>query len=514
MALPVQLSSSAANVEPMQLDYPNETNDEASGQAGNNAAAAAIAGELSSQFNQAGWAYTVENASIDIEAYAQMYGGWNKILRLLFIADHSPALKVEALKIVLNYIKENTYNTQLYTKVYFNLQAAVEKQMAGGAQANGSLPGDKAVESVTGPLDQQWIEQMNKRAQVKLEKLDTDLKNSKSNSIKESIRRGHDDLGDHYLDMGDLSNALKCYIRARDYCTSGKNVLSMCLNAIKISIYLKNWSFVSSYVLKAESNPDYAEKSPIATKLDCASGLAHLANRKYDQAARAFLQCNFDHFNNDSSEFLSVNNVAVYGALCALASFSREQLLRQVIQSTTFKLFLETEPQLREILSKFYDSKYANCLSILESLKDNFLLDLYLAPHVKTLYSSIRNRALIQYFSPYISADMHRMAAAFNTDVKSLEDEIMQLILDGQIQARIDSQNKILYAKDIDPRTVTFEKAIQIGKECHLRTKALLLRQAVIKHGSINVKSHNGHGHGVGPMGMRMMMDDYAMFHG
>jgi COP9 signalosome complex subunit 1 len=69
---------------------------------------------------------------------------------------------------------------------------------------------------------------------LKLEKLDTDLKNYKSNSIKESIRRGHDDLGDHYLDCGDLSNALKCYSRARDYCTSGKHVVNMCLNVIKV----------------------------------------------------------------------------------------------------------------------------------------------------------------------------------------------------------------------------------------------------------------------------------------
>lgn len=45
--------------------------------------------------------------------------------------------------------------------------------------------------------------------------------------------------------------------------------------------------------------------------------------------------------------------------------------------------------------------------------------------------------------SPYLSADMRKMAAAFNTSVPSLEDELMQLILDGQIQARIDSHNKV-----------------------------------------------------------------------
>jgi COP9 signalosome complex subunit 1 len=50
---------------------------------------------------------------------------------------------------------------------------------------------------------------------------------------------------------------------------------------------------------------------------------------------------------------------------------------------------------------------------------------------------------VVQYFSPYLSADMHKMASAFNTSVGALEDELMQLILDGQINARIDSHNKV-----------------------------------------------------------------------
>lgn len=40
-------------------------------------------------------------------------------------------------------------------------------------------------------LDTQWIETTAKKAALKLEKLDTDLKNYKSNSIKESIRYLH-----------------------------------------------------------------------------------------------------------------------------------------------------------------------------------------------------------------------------------------------------------------------------------------------------------------------------------
>ena len=51
---------------------------------------------------------------------------------------------------------------------------------------------------------------------------------------------------------------------------------------------------------------------------------------------------------------------------------------------------------------------------------------------------------LPQYFSPYVSVDLHRMASAFNTSVSALEDELTHLILDGQISARIDSHAKVV----------------------------------------------------------------------
>nr|CAH7750676.1 unnamed protein product [Callosobruchus chinensis] len=298
-------------------------------------------------------------------------------------------------------------------------------------------------------------------------------------------------LCDHYLDCGDLSNALKCYSRARDYCTSGKHVVNMCLNVIKVSVYLQNWSHVLSYVSKAESTPDFCEQTKdsnqiIMTKLKCAAGLAELATKKYKSAAKHFLQANLDHC--DFPELLSPNNVAMYGGLCALATFDRHELQKNVIFSSSFKLFLELEPQLRDIIFKFYESKYAQCLKLLDEIKDNLLLDMYIAPHITTLYMQIRNRALIQYFSPYLSADMHKMAEAFNRTVPALEDELMQLILEGQIQARIDSHNKILFAKDVDQRSTTFEKSLLIGKEYQRRTRMLILRAAVLKN-KIHVKS-------------------------
>uniref|UniRef100_A0AC11CQR7 G protein pathway suppressor 1 n=1 Tax=Ovis aries TaxID=9940 RepID=A0AC11CQR7_SHEEP len=430
--------------------------------------------------------YVVENPTLDLEQYAASYSGLMRIERLQFIADHCPPLRVEALKMALSFV-QRTFNVDMYEEIHRKLsEAARELQNAPDA-----IP-ESGVEPP--PLDTAWVEATRKKALLKLEKLDTDLKNYKGNSIKESIRRGHDDLGDHYLDCGDLSNALKCYSRARDYCTSAKHVINMCLNVIKVSVYLQNWSHVLSYVSKAESTPEIAEQrgerdtqtQAILTKLKCAAGLAELAARKYKQAAKCFLLASFDHC--DFPELLSASNVAVYGGLCALATFDRQELQRNVISSSSFKLFLELEPQVRDIIFKFYESKYASCLKMLDEMKDNLLLDMYLAPHVRTLYTQIRNRALIQYFSPYVSADMRKMATAFNTTVAALEDELTQLILEGLINARIDSHSKILYARDVDQRSTTFEKSLLMGKEFQRRAKAMILRAAVLRN-QIHVKS-------------------------
>lgn len=89
-----------------------------------------------------------------------------------------------------------------------------------------------------------WVETTTQKAAMKLEKLDSDLKNYKSNSIKESIRRGHNEIGDHYVNCGDLIEATKSYSKARDYCTSSSHVISMCLNIIKVCIII-NYSYIN-----------------------------------------------------------------------------------------------------------------------------------------------------------------------------------------------------------------------------------------------------------------------------
>lgn len=466
-------------IEPMQVDVPEENDNEANG--------------LEEAEEQS---YTVDNPSLDLEAISNSYDGLAKLYRLQFIAEHCPCYRVEALKLAINCV-QNTFNTTLYQRLHRKLQEVIGGTANGGGAAG--LPDVAVGAADQGPgektfpaFDLNWVDTRNKKGQMKLEKLDNDLKNYKSNSIKESIRRGHDDLGDHFLDSGDLANALKCYSRSRDYCTSGRHVVSMCVNVIKVSVYLQNWAHVMSYVNKALATPDLtegnmksAEHLTLVTRLKCAGGLADLMTRKYKAAAKQFLEASLDHC--ECPDLMSPNSVAIYGGLTALATFDRTELLKQVISSSQFKLFLELEPQLREVLQCFYDSRYGQCLKLLENMKDNLLLDLYLAPHIQTLFSMIRNRGLVQYFSPYISADLPKMAHSFNTTIPNLENELMKLILDGSIQARIDSHNRVLLAQDVDQRSQTFARAVEMSRLYTRRARTLVLRSAILK-ANISVK--------------------------
>jgi hypothetical protein len=52
-----------------------------------------------------------------------------------------------------------------------------------------------------------------------------------------------------------LQNAFKSYVRTRDYCTTPKHIITMCLNAVRVAVEMNNFMHVSNYVSKAEQTP-------------------------------------------------------------------------------------------------------------------------------------------------------------------------------------------------------------------------------------------------------------------
>jgi COP9 signalosome complex subunit 1 len=129
----------------------------------------------------------------------------------------------------------------------------------------------------------------------------------------------------------------------------------------------------------------------LKSKIASAFGLVALHERSYHTAASKFIECNAE-IGASYNEVLHAEDIALYGGICALASFKREELkekvashtlthmvpsfllfecvlLYQVINNPSFKAFLELLPWLRELISDFYSSNYASCLQTLEKVK-------------------------------------------------------------------------------------------------------------------------------------------------
>ncbi|VAH05512.1 unnamed protein product [Triticum turgidum subsp. durum] len=402
----------------------------------------------------------VSGDQLDVEAYAAQYSGRTRVGRLLFIAEKcgSEQMRLDALRLAYDWALKGE-DTALHRDVSAKIAGRLGPRYA---------------------ADQPWSDAVERRALLRKDKLDSELNVYRTNLIKESIRMGYNDLGDFHYAQGHLSDAFKSYIRTRDYCTTSKHVVQMCLNVILVSIELGQFMHVSNYVIKAEQTPDDLDRIT-AAKLRAAAGLAYMETNKYKLAARKFIETGSE-LRSNYSEVIAPHDVAVYGALCALASFDRSELKSKVIDNYNFCNFLELVPEVRELVNDFYASRYGSCLGYLEKLKSNLLLDMHLHGHIETLYKDIRHKAIIQYTFPFISVDLNLMAVAFQTSVSLLEKELAALITDNKIQARIDSHNKILYASHADQRNGTFQRALQTGNEFERDVKSMLLRANLLKH--------------------------------
>ena len=552
-----------------------------------------------------------------LETYVSCYSGRAKVQRLVLVADKAEgdaeraaaagdagsqqqhaALAGAALRMALEEVKKGE-NTELYARLIDRIKAlhgrSVGPQGGGGdVTMNDATGTDSAAASAEG-ADAWWVEVTDRRAQQKLERLETQLNGYKSNLIKESIRIGHNDLGDFFYSRGDLQTAFKHYVRTRDYCATSKHIVSMCLNAIHIGLEMKNFDHVNNFITKAEQTPDVNGMPSATFRLKIASGLSCLEAGKYKQAARKFIDAasaqsvsgadvagrgaaggpmraaanhggadagvldrvasgnaetaagaqarqpgaaatagdavegtggvgggqmdpnarlllsatrsvndaiesmrrmpsggatpdigsagdggTTSGIDTDSIGMVSVRDIAIYGTLCALATFERSELLKKVRENPAFRSCLELMPKVEDLANDFHASKYASCLRQLSSLRQSLVYDIFMHKHVDELIRQIRQQALINYTKPFTTMLLKNMAISFSTSVAEIERECADLIISGMINARIDSHNKILYARHMDERNNTFAKVLARGEDYVRETHSLILRAKVM----------------------------------
>ncbi|KAI9724825.1 MAG: hypothetical protein M1812_000101 [Candelaria pacifica] len=389
-------------------------------------------------------ALLLDAPKFDLEAYIANYSGRTRYERLFLIGSTSSFLCVEAIKGALGEAKQG--------KDILRYQRAV------------SLLHHHQRDDPEARPDVEWVDGISKQVKAEIDRLEHELKGYKNNLIKESIRMGHEDFGNYYHEIGDLPSAYKFYAKMREYCTSNKQILEMCLKMLVVGVEQCNWISVQTTALKIRDLTLKPElEAEVRPKLFASVALSYLATGNYKEAASSFLMVDFslgDSFN----QVMTSNDIAVYGGLCALASMGRTELQLRVLENASFRNFLELEPHIRRAIGYFCNLKYRDCLETLEAYRTDYLLDIHLRRHLQEIYSLIRIKSIVQSFTPCRSAPIAQMAQDFSSNEDSMQEELVDLIQRDILEARIDTQKKLVTAYVRNARGRVISESLQMAK--------------------------------------------------
>ncbi|KAI5207911.1 hypothetical protein E4T39_01688 [Aureobasidium subglaciale] len=397
-----------------------------------------------------------DTPKFDLESYAANYDPHTRVNRLKNIAHLCPPLALDALRLAIPVAK-----TAKDTQQYLDLANLLHSLS----------PSDELAK-----IDTAWVEKTNKLNEHETERLEHELRGYKNNLIKESIRMGQEDLGTHYLNMNKLDQATKAYHKMREFCTTPKHIAEMTLKLAYINIVSPNWISTVSTAQKARSLMLRPEDKPrFDSVAQACTGLGYLGSANYRSAAHAFLAVDPSYAtvgpvaNIDFSRaVMTANDIAVYGGLCALASMDRQQLQDSVLENANFRNFLELEPHIRRAISFFCGAKYSQCLEILEAYRTDYLLDLFLGPHIAMLYHLIRSKSIVQYFGPFSQVTLSALTEAFprpGGTPQMMESELVDMIQRGILDARIDTVDQLLIAPPTDSRADAHQGVMDTAEE-------------------------------------------------
>lgn len=254
---------------------------------------------------------------------------------------------------------------------------------------------------------------------------------------------GNEDIGKHFENIGLLSEASEAYSRMRPDASTTRQIIDSGMYLIGVSLQRRDWTQVVNNLGKISGVQSPEEDKFPPTYIKIVAGIALLGLESYAEAAKNFLKIDCRVPSSAYRHVVSVNDIAIYGGLLALATMERDELSSQVLLNQSFRTFLEHEPHIRKAISLFINGRYANCLSILESYRNDYLLDMYLHSHVSEIYSKIRNKCIVQYLVPFSCVNLGNLEAAFGLSGQSVQDELVTMIRSGTLKARIDAKNNV-----------------------------------------------------------------------
>ncbi|KAK1835086.1 COP9 signalosome complex subunit 1 [Podospora conica] len=386
-----------------------------------------------------------EPPKFDLDLYIQNYRGRTRFDRLFLIARCSVPLCIDALKAAIAEAKTG-HDTRRYREAVECLRVA-------------SPQDPDAV------FDQEWLDATDKRNRTELARLTVELKTYKNNLVKESIRMGNEDMGRHLESTGDIHGAAESYAKMRPDVSTPKHIIDVAKHLVRVSAQKQDWSMILAHVSKLSGGQSSEDEKALHGYIKIAQGIACLGQERYEDAAFSFLDVDPMIPASVYNDIASPNDIAVYGGLLALATLNRDTLEKTFLASPTFRAFLELEPHIRRAITLFVNGRYSACIAAIEAYRPDYLLDIYLQTHVTKIFAKIRSKCIVQYLIPFSCVKLDTMNAAFGTPEHPVEEELIGMIKDGVLQARIDAIDRLLITVSANPQSKLQASALEAAQK-------------------------------------------------
>jgi COP9 signalosome complex subunit 1 len=414
----------------------------------------------------------VLHPEFDFKGYLNRYSGHARILRTLYIAERSPDFSVTAFHTAVSELL-HTSNTTSYT-------AATEH----AARVLGVHGIAKNPDLLT---NNDFVVNCNRNYRISTSTLTTALQGYKQQEDHRSTKDSLEKLGDLHASAGMWSEATSSYDEANSIRTNEADFVRIAGKAIKVGIDSEAFVYLdrncSELAKLAKRTPSVLENNPTAfANAIMAGGLYMMRDQnKLKKAAEHLLGVPLSGVSATGSSLLHPADLVSYVCLIGLATFSRAELNSKIL-TKDFKRFLEFNPHWSQIIQQYLDCEFAECTRNLHAMKLDLLMDKYLGKHVVRLMNIIQDNAIVAYFKCFGSLRIPHIAGIFAVDDKEMERCLINLIGEDKIKARIDSANKIVYARQSSARNTSFQGAMKMGDQHCADLKSLILTLSITQN--------------------------------
>jgi COP9 signalosome complex subunit 1 len=155
---------------------------------------------------------------------------------------------------------------------------------------------------------------------------------------------------------------------------------------------------------------------------------------------------------------------------------------------------LELVPPIRDAMRHYSRAEYKACWQLLHStmLLPQLEWDLYLRPHLQSLYQQICEKCIMEYVRPYQRVSLVDMQVDLGLDqqqypnVGNIEDFLVRLIGNGQLtHAKLDTRDKVLIRQwndeDLAQRQAQ-KRMAKLGRRVLDDAHAMIIRWACLEH--------------------------------